>query len=187
MKKAKPIVIHLDELCRACGYFNPDTNVNNGYGCDAPDNQEAELVKINGETERFKKRLHYQVEIAALRREYGSIAQIRQSLETAEGQAFLLDIRQNKVYDKDFVAKFGCKLQGKCYSFSCPIANECDLEDLKEHDSDYYEEWEGSEPNECGADLMLVDDADLQIKLGYVPDKEISNPDARLHVQPRND
>ena len=173
-EQVKPIVVGLDELCRVCGYFNPDTNVNNGYGCDAPDNQEAELVKVNGETERFKKRLHYQVEIAALRREYGSIAQIRHALETPTGQAFLLDIRQNKVYDRGFVADFGCKLQGKCYSFSCPIANECDLEDLKEHSPDDYEQWEGEEydPSEAGAQLMLIDDADLQIKLGYVPEED---------------
>jgi len=171
-KEVKPIVVELDELCRVCGYFNSDTNVNNGYGCNAPDNQEAELIKINGEVECFKKNLHHQIEIAALRREYGSVAQIRQALESAEGQAFLLDIRRTKVHDRDFVAQFECKLQGKCYSFSCPIAHECDLEDLKEHSPDDYEQWEDEDydPSEAGAQLMLVDDADLQIKLGYTPE-----------------
>ncbi len=50
--------------------------------------------------------------------------------------------------------------QGKCYSFSCPIASECDLEDLKEHDTDLYNEWKNAEydPSESGAELMLITD-----------------------------
>ena len=53
--------------------------------------------------------------------------------------------------------------QGKCYSFSCPLANQCDLEDLKEYAPDLYEYWKDEEfdPSESGADLMLITDEPL--------------------------
>ena len=33
----KPVVIHLDTLVRKCGYFDGQSPVNNGYGCNHPD------------------------------------------------------------------------------------------------------------------------------------------------------
>jgi hypothetical protein len=52
------------------------------------------------------------------------------------------------------------KKMGKCYSFSCPIASEADLEDLKTHDKGLYEIWkdEGYDPSDCGGNLMLYDE-----------------------------
>jgi len=49
--------------------------------------------------------------------------------------------------------------QGKCYSFSCPVATEADLQDLKELDAERYEEWkdEPYDPSDSGAELMIVD------------------------------
>lgn len=63
--------------------------------------------------------------------------------------------------------KHGAIQMGKCYSFSCPLATECDLEDLRDHSKDYYDEWENepSDPAEAGAQLMLVFDKDLISKL----------------------
>lgn len=63
--------------------------------------------------------------------------------------------------------KHGATQMGKCYSFSCPLATECDLEDLRDHSKDYYDEWKNkpSDPAEAGAQLMLVFDKDLISKL----------------------
>lgn len=36
-------VVGFDEFAYACPYFNNDTNVNNGYGCDHPKQEEIEL------------------------------------------------------------------------------------------------------------------------------------------------
>lgn len=57
--------------------------------------------------------------------------------------------------------------QGMCYSWSCPLATECDLQDLKEHDPERYDEWKDVEfdPSEAGANLVLVSDEELVKKL----------------------
>lgn len=93
-------IVHINELTDICGFFNSTTQVNNGYGCDHPN-----------------------------------------QIET--------DIDQNTH-----------KEQGKCYSFSCPLANEADLSDLKEYDIYAYEEWkdEVGEPADNGAELLVIYD-----------------------------
>lgn len=57
--------------------------------------------------------------------------------------------------------------QGKCYSWSCPFATECDLEDLKNYSPDDYEQWKDNDfdPVEAGAELVLVFDKELIQKL----------------------
>lgn len=57
--------------------------------------------------------------------------------------------------------------QGMCYAWSCPLATECDLQDLKEHDPERYDEWKDVEfdPSEAGANLVLVSDEELVKKL----------------------
>ena len=46
----KRILIDLDELTKYCGHFVGDTNINNGYGCNHPDNEDQEKVSINENT-----------------------------------------------------------------------------------------------------------------------------------------
>lgn len=120
---SKSIVVELDALCSVCGYFTTQTDTNNRYGCNHPENEEYEMLwkDTNGFTHRG--------------------------------------------YEND-PTKPKTK-QGKCYSFSCPLAVECDLQDLKEHDKYYYDLWknENYEPFEAGAQLMLVSDKNLIDKL----------------------
>ena len=33
-------VVHIDELADVCGYFATQTDANNGYGCNHPDQEE---------------------------------------------------------------------------------------------------------------------------------------------------
>lgn len=110
-------VVPLDDLCSVCGYFTSQTDANNHYGCNHPEQSETDAcTEING---------YY-------------------------------------AYDKH-----GAIQMGKCYSFSCPLATECDLEDLRDHSKDYYDEWKNAkcDPAEAGAQLMLVFDKDLIEKL----------------------
>jgi hypothetical protein len=159
------LVVDLNELTKVCGYFNSDTPVNNFYGCNHSDCAEKEIVKIrkDGEYERSPKNIEQKILLISLRKKYGSWQNIQKALDTEEGRLFAKEIKFYKIYEPDFIAQFSCKLQGKCYSFSCPIANECDLEDLKNHDTDLYNEWkdEKYDPSESGADLMLITDEKL--------------------------
>lgn len=63
--------------------------------------------------------------------------------------------------------------QGKCYSFSCPIASKCNLEDFKEYDPEIYDEIISNNPRESemwleviadSYDMMLVDMDELNDK-----------------------
>ena len=59
--------------------------------------------------------------------------------------------------DEDYETK---KPHGKCYAWSCPLANEADLEDMKELDKDLYNEWkdEKYDPTEMGGNYLVVDE-----------------------------
>lgn len=159
------IVVDLDSLANVCGFFNSETPVNNHYGCNHKDCGETELVRVNknGEHEREESKLERQILMIALRKKYGSWANIEKASKTKSGIKFIKEIRHNKIYDQEFVEKFGCKIQGKCYSFSCPIATQCNLQDLKEYDIERYNDWKDEEydPSESGADLMLITDEKL--------------------------
>lgn len=157
-----PIVVPLNHLTRVCGYFNYDTVCNNGYGCDHPDCEDSELVRVTPSGDVRKYGLEYQIKIAAMRKAFGSIADIQKALETQDGKDYYEGL-DRLMYDHSFVARFGCKRQGICMSYTCPVAFQADLEDLKTYDQDLYEEWkdEDSEPHEVGADLMVVSDPSL--------------------------
>lgn len=117
------IIVEIDDLMRICGYGTSETDANNHYGCNHPDQEEYEMLwkDKNGYTHR----------------------------------GYENDESRPKIK------------QGKCYSFSCPLANECDLQDLQEHDDELYNDWKDAdyEPNEAGAQLMLVYDEKLIEKL----------------------
>lgn len=119
-------VVHIDELANVCGYFTTQTDANNHYGCNHPEQEEFEMLH---EDEEGYTRGEFE--------EYGI---------TCDGP---------KVK------------QGKCYAWSCPLATECNLEDLKEHSPEHYECWKDSEhdPSEAGANLVLVCDEELINKL----------------------
>lgn len=95
MLKDEKKPIHLDTLVRKCGYFNTDTNVNNCYGCDHPEQDETELDEDTG------------------------------------------------------------KEQGRCHSFTCPIASElCPNEEPE--DRKYFEDGKYGWKSCTDGDWMLV-------------------------------
>lgn len=40
-------VVHIDELADVCGYFTTQTDANNHYGCNHPDQDELEMMYRN--------------------------------------------------------------------------------------------------------------------------------------------
>lgn len=150
-------IIHLDNLTAICGFFNSDTCANNGYGCNHPQAEEFEYVKANDSYRYVKEE---KVRMALLRQKFGSYHNILKNKQDA------WEWIQKAQFTDDELLKINVKKQGKCYSFSCPIASEADLEDLKKYDIDLYYDWkdEKHDPSEMGAELMV-----------FIPGKEVDN------------
>ena len=76
---------------------------------------------------------------------------------------------QKEEYANIFIKEIGAKWFARCFSFSCPLASEADLEDLKEHNHWGYEEWKNEkyDPTEAGGDFMHVHDDKV---LSCIPD-----------------
>lgn len=167
MRNKKPIVVHINELANVCGYFNSDTPVNNYYGCNHPESEETEIIQIKDGEERRGEYKEYERKILllALRKKYGKLKKIIEKVsKTIGGKRYIKKVLYTLMFDNEFLKQFGYKIQGKCYSFSCPLATECNLEDIKKYSKDYhYNDWkdEEYEPHEAGAELMLIRDKNL--------------------------
>ncbi|MCP4493146.1 MAG: hypothetical protein GY820_38480 [Gammaproteobacteria bacterium] len=138
-------IIHLDELTRYCGYFETETGVNNGYGCKHPDCADHAILNTDG----------YQVDISIKIMNHYNKYNLKK-IRHLKKQVRLC--RKALADPDDWMKKHGYKWAGKCYTWSCPIAIEADLEDLKKWDTDLYNDWknEPHDPSESGADLMVV-------------------------------
>ena len=171
-KVPKHLVVGLDELTRVCGFFNYETPANNHYGCNHNDCDDGEIVKIVrrygeyaqdrvGKLDGYKIRIKIQHKLGIFSNE--SYADM---IKDKIFNRYLTKLR-NDPLSEEFLKLLGYKWQGKCYSFSCPLASECNLEDLKEYDQDLYNEWKDADydPSYSGADLMLVTDKELIKKL----------------------
>ena len=91
----KTVLIQIDDLMYECSYsYQDDANINSGYNCKHPDQEELEI--INNE----------------------------------------------KI--------------GKCYSWSCPLAPQADLQDMKELDQDLYNEYKESADDQGSIDSDWV-------------------------------
>lgn len=143
-------IIHLDRLVHLCGYFTSDTCVNNGYGCNHPDNGESEAVKSSDAWYFVNSN---KIMMALLRLKYGSYIN---ALENKEEAGKWLS---RAMYNRDHLKSIGVDMQGKCYSFSCPVAHEADLQDMKILDKSLYEEFKDEEydPTWMGAEYMVVE------------------------------
>jgi hypothetical protein len=118
-------VMSIDEFADVCGYFTSETDANNGYGCNHPEQEEFEMLHKDkdGYTHRG------------------------------------YPPSKNKTK------------QGKCYPLSCPLANICDMQDLKEYDKEEYDRIKSKYPDcddedldieASSTDLMLVNEDDLK-------------------------
>lgn len=155
-------IIHLDELINVCNYFDSNSPVNNGYGCKHKDCGDTELMLIKQDShsnfyfdnycENLERKIYNRHGIF-------NKEQFEAMIEDKIYKRFF-DKLKREPYSSIFLKEVGAKWFGKCYSFSCQLADECNLQDLKNYNSEYYEEWknEDYEPNEAGGNLMLVHD-----------------------------
>lgn len=156
-------IVDINDLADVCGFFNGKTPVNNGYGCNHPNVEDSEMVRIiDGEEHRTGD--SNKVIKVALRKKYGSFQNIEKALATEEGTQYLQLLRNDLTNDNSFLKDFGCKIIGKCYSFSCPIATRCDVQDLREYGSDFLSDYEDQD-DDYRTELMLVTDPKLIEKL----------------------
>ncbi|WP_338761932.1 hypothetical protein WAF17_16575 [Bernardetia sp. ABR2-2B] len=165
MKTQEHKIVDINDLADVCDFFNGKTPVNNGYGCEHKDCEEWELVKVSKNGEHLRESyLKEKILKIAMRKKYGSVAQIELALGTKEGKEYYNKLKYSTIYQPNFVQMFGCYWQGRCHSFSCPIAQRCDVQDLKEYESDFLSDYEG-EDDDYMTDLMLVTDPNLIEKL----------------------
>lgn len=147
-------IVELDSLTGVCGYFEMETGVNNFYGCTHKDCGDKVVLDKDGNEVNFQEvlRAHF--------RQYKS--KKKRVLKKMYKKYKDANLNQDKR-----MKKFGCTYAGRCFSFSCPLAPEADLQDLKEYDTDLYNEWKDEEydPSDCGANLMLICDIKLLEKL----------------------
>ena len=158
----KPKIIHLDELINICGQFNSNSPVNNGYGCNHQECGDGEFMLIQQDSNSQFYFYNYCENIETKIYQRHGIFSKKQLVEIKKDKIFrrFFEKLKKDPYNEIFLKEVGVKWFGKCYSFSCPLATECDLEDLKKHDSEYYDEWKNEEyePNEAGGNLMLIHD-----------------------------
>lgn len=122
-------LIHIDSLTSICGYFNTNSHIYSGYCCDHEDCGEARLVqKIKGEWQYPIKKFYRETDLIA---EKMTTRNIRCNRRLAK--KFIK--RAKKLDYKDY-PKYGFKMQGGCFDFSCPLARQAEEEDFINHGED---------------------------------------------------
>lgn len=108
-QEVKEELLSIDDLSRKCGYFNSDTFINNGYGCNHKCCEEGVYVYNNRIVNYWDA-----------------------ELIVAKGLT-KRNIKCNRRLSKKFIKKArwllfseyrdlcGVKFQGACYAFSCPL------------------------------------------------------------------
>ncbi len=141
-------IIDLDELTNVCGYFEMETGVNNSYGCTHEDCEDKVVIDKNHNEVDFRN---------ILIRHFQKYNLKKTRIQKKKNKEFKNALLEQEVWIK----KLGYLYAGRCFSFSCPIATEADLEDLKKFDSYLYDEWKNEEydPSECGSNLMIISDS----------------------------
>lgn len=142
-------LIQIDDLLRICGYSYSleEPTINNGYNCDHPDCEEIEFVKNNQIVDVYEETVEYLKRITSGKKKRLKKKLIKNIMSLLDKDEF------------SFGKKLNIKQIGKCYTFSCPVACHAYLEDMKELDSDLYEEYkdEGDEGDEDNGYLDTSD------------------------------
>lgn len=126
------ILEHIDSVCNKCGFFNTETTVNNGYGCDNEECSDGGHVKLLKDD-------YYAVDRCINGRIIPKLAKkmtkrnIRCNRRLAK--KFLKKARAIE-FDNKELKKYGFKWQGACHTFTCPLGYEADEQDILEHGED---------------------------------------------------
>lgn len=129
-------LLTIDDLMSKCGYgYCDESNVNNGYNCSHSGCEESEYTKYDEV-----------VDINELIRKY-IINKVVGRKKRIRNKIIKKYWTKRTEYDY-WKQKLGLKEVGKCYTFSCPIAYTAGIDDLKELDSNLYEEYKDSADSE---------------------------------------
>ena len=118
----------LDEISEKCGFFNPTTVVNNGYGCNNKECGDWEYVKADDDEKYIKNRINIRKILA--RQKFGSFHNIKSK------QSEVVEYLANAQFNDDVLLSINVKKQGKCLSCYCPIAYTSDEESESSFDGD---------------------------------------------------
>ncbi len=125
----KTELIHIDSLTRICGYFNTQSHIYSGYCCEHPACGDGQFVqKINGEWEYIGEQIYRREDLIAVRM---TRRNIRCNKRLAK--KFIKKARKLEAYE---YPRYGFKMQGGCFDFSCPFAHSADEEDFINHGED---------------------------------------------------
>lgn len=128
------ILVHIDDLMFKCGYYNGNTCINNGYGCNHPGCDDGSLIKvIKGD--------HYYIDHKRMRDEdviamLMTIRNIRCNRRLAKKfvkKARIILHERDTSKRNSLLKRYGFKWQGACYTFTCPLGYEADEQDFIEH------------------------------------------------------
>lgn len=136
-------LITLDSLTGICGYFNSQTPVNNGYGCNHKDCEEHDLVKIKQDSRDgsfYQDTINKDNHLFIRNKIQNKICQKLEILKELNNNdkiynRFFKKLMNNPFSD-EFIKTLGLKLQGACFSWSCPLAYEADEEDFERFGED---------------------------------------------------
>jgi hypothetical protein len=134
-------LIHIDELSNICGYFNNETP--DGYGCNHPDCKEHRLVMIKQDhidgsfyQNRIDDDSFWFIRNKINKRICQNIEVLRELMSSDKIYNRYFKKLNHSPYSPVFLKTLGLKLQGVCYSFSCPLSFEADKEDFIEFGED---------------------------------------------------
>lgn len=133
-----PAPQHIDAFMETCGYFEPNTHVNNGYGCRHPEADDFDYVGLTD--------LHYfpdekKIKLAILRQDHGSFERIGAALST--NSAATREQLYRDLQNPERLARVGVAMMGKCMASGCPLACVMDEEDWAKHPDlgEFEEDW----------------------------------------------
>lgn len=146
----KTKLIHIDNLTGICGYFNTDSRIYSGYCCEHADCGDGNFVqKVNGEWEYIGKQIYRREDLIAVRMTSRNIKCNRRLAKKF--------IKKARILKPNEYPKYGFKIQGGCFAFSCPFAHEADEAD----EEDFINHGEGPDSMSQG-DWLVIDEETLQ-------------------------
>lgn len=141
----KQTIEHVDVFSLRCGFYNTNTVVNNGYGCNHPECEELELVKKTKTAIDIFDTEDCRISNADALKIFVEKRTKRNVFCNKRLAKKYMRLFEANYYNNTFLEKYGLKQQGKCYAFSCPLAYEADRNDIIDitgDDPDHYEEGE---------------------------------------------
>lgn len=162
------VITNLNSVCSNCGFFDSESSVNNGYGCNHRDNEDPKLIKIHKgqDIEPDFKNYYSNNEDVIIAKSF-TTRNIKCSRRLAK-KFWRKAINLTQEQRENILNSKGYYYRGQCFGFACPISWSIDFESIKNYgnSSDFqYIENEKEMPWGWGDDLMGIEKSEAD-KLG---------------------